>query len=133
MNNQGGVFKSWSKRYILEYGVALSIYLLGVAICVPRALATGKPSTRALLLMAACAGIVAMAVTVVRHVLRIDEFLRRVVMEYFAVSAAFTGIWTLAYGFFELAGFPRLSMWWIWPGTTLAMLSWFAVKKFLHR
>jgi hypothetical protein len=133
MNDQGGLFKSWTKRYASEYAVALAIYLLSVVVCVPRALAAGKPSIRVLLLMGPSAGILFMAITVIRHFLRIDEFLRHKVIEYFAISAAFTGIWTLAYGFFELAGFPRLSMWWIWPGMTLAMLSWSAVKKILRR
>ncbi|MGA2131794.1 MAG: hypothetical protein ABSH50_05835 [Bryobacteraceae bacterium] len=73
-----------------------------------------------------------MSASAVRHFLRIDEYLRRTVAEYFAVAAAATGIWTLAYGFFELAGFPHLSMWWVWPGMAFAMILWRVVKRLLH-
>jgi hypothetical protein len=123
----------WNRRYLVEYGAALAFYLLAVSICIPHARAATHPATRILLLVAPCVGIGVMAMSVVRHVLRIDEYMRRTVVEYFAVAAAATGIWTLAYGFFELAGFPRLSMWWIWPGMSFAMLVWFGVKRFMRQ
>lgn len=129
MGEGGGVLRRWNKRYAAEYGVSAALYLVLVLVCVPRALGARTMSIRALLLIGPCFGIVAMAAVVIRHVMRIDEFLRHSVIEYFAVAAGFTGAWTLAYGFFELAGFPRISVWWIWPGMALSMLLWSAMKR----
>jgi len=129
MGEGRGIQARWNRRYVLEYGVAVALYVLTVLLCLPPAFKASTLSRRALLLMGPCAGIVALLVVVVRHVLRIDEFLRHSVIESFAVAAAFTGVWTLAYGFFELVGFPRISVWWIWPGMALSMLLWSGVKR----
>jgi hypothetical protein len=52
---------------------------------------------------------------VVRHVRRSDEFLRKTVVEQVAITAAVTAGWTFTYGFLENAGYPRLSMFTVWP------------------
>jgi len=68
---------------------------------------------------------------VIRHFLRVDEYLRRATMEYFAVAAALMFICTLAYGFFELAGFPRVSAWWALPVMAGGMLLWRLLRVLL--
>ena len=52
---------------------------------------------------------------IVRQFRRMDEYVRRVQAEHLAVAAAVTAGWTFTYGFLENAGFPRLSMFWVWP------------------
>ncbi len=43
-----------------------------------------------------------------------DEFVRLRSLESIAVAAAVTAGLTFTYGFLESAGFPRLSMFWVW-------------------
>jgi hypothetical protein len=52
---------------------------------------------------------------VIRQIRRSDEFVRQSSLENIAVAAAFTALWTFAYGFFESAGYPRISMFMVWP------------------
>lgn len=52
---------------------------------------------------------------VVRQIRRSDEFMRKTVVEQVAISAAVTAGWTFTYGFLENAGFPKLSMFTVWP------------------
>jgi hypothetical protein len=50
-----------------------------------------------------------------RHLRRIDEFMRQTMLETFAIGAAVTAAVTFSYGFLETAGFPRISMFAVWP------------------
>lgn len=70
---------------------------------------------------------------VVRQIRRSDEFLRKVSVEHLAITAAVTAGWTFTYGFLENAGFPKLSMFAVWPvmGATWAILS--IVEALRHR
>jgi hypothetical protein len=46
---------------------------------------------------------------------RLDEFLRLRSLEGLAIAAAVTAALSFSYGFLEGAGFPKLSMFWVWP------------------
>jgi len=52
---------------------------------------------------------------IVRQIRRSDEFMRKTAVEHIAITAAVTAGWTFTYGFLENAGFPRLSMFTVWP------------------
>lgn len=52
---------------------------------------------------------------IVRQFGRMDEFVRVRTLESFAVAGAVTAAVTFTYGFLEGAGFPKLSMFWVWP------------------
>ena len=51
----------------------------------------------------------------VRELRRIDEFQRRVQLEALASAFLGTAFVTFSYGFLENAGYPRLSMFVVWP------------------
>jgi hypothetical protein len=51
---------------------------------------------------------------IARHLGRLDEYLRRNLLESFALAAALTAGLTFSYGFLETAGYPRLSMFSVW-------------------
>jgi len=70
---------------------------------------------------------------VVRRIRRSDEFIRKTSLEHIAIAAAVTAGWTFTYGFLENAGFPRLSMFTVWPvmGTAWAVLA--IAENFRHR
>jgi hypothetical protein len=52
---------------------------------------------------------------IARQFRRMDEFIRLRTLESLAIAAAVTAGLSLTYGFLEGAGFPRLSMFWVWP------------------
>ena len=53
-----------------------------------------------------------------------DEYQRRITLENAAMSAAITATASFTYGFLENAGFPRLSMFVVWPvlGGSMALM-----------
>nr|WP_315391574.1 hypothetical protein [uncultured Duganella sp.] len=60
---------------------------------------------------------------VARQVGRMDEYQRIVMLETFALAAAVTAAVTFTYGFMENAGYPRLSMFYVWGVMGLAWLT----------
>lgn len=52
---------------------------------------------------------------IVRQVKRVDEFIRKTTLVRVAIAAAVTAGWTFTYGFLENAGYPKLSMFTVWP------------------
>ena len=52
---------------------------------------------------------------VVRAIRGSDEFIRKTTLEHLAIAAAVTAGVTFTYGFLEIAGFPKLSMFVVWP------------------
>jgi len=82
------------------------------------------PARTALLLTPAIP--IALAIwVIVRGFRRMDEFIRLRTLENIGISFAVTAGWTLTYGFLEGAGFPRLTMFCVWPvmGAIWATLS----------
>ena len=124
MTGPSGLFGEWMKRYLFEYLVALGLCLASTGLCLPLARGATNGANRALLMAVPAAAILIMAFVVFRHFLRIDEFLRRVMVDAFAVAGALAFIWTLAYALFELAGFPRISIWWVWGSLILSWNLW---------
>jgi hypothetical protein len=75
----------------------------------------GDGLLRTVVLASPMAGFGLMLVAIARHLRRIDEYLRQRLLETFALAAAITAGVTFTYGFLETAGFPRLSMFIVWP------------------
>jgi hypothetical protein len=124
MNIAKGIASRWRTRYFFEYAIAFSVDLAATILCVPHALEPASRSTRALWLLGPCFGILLLSATVIRHILRVDEYMRKSAIESFAVAGALALICSLAYGFFELAGFPRVSTWWALVVMSSGMLLW---------
>lgn len=114
MIEPNGVFREWTKRYLFEYLIALALCLASTGFCIPLARAAANDANRALLMALPAGAILVMSFVVLRHFLRVDEFLRRVMVEAFAVAGALSCVWTLVYAVFELSGFPKISIWWVW-------------------
>jgi hypothetical protein len=103
------------RRYQLEMGAALVGYM--VVLCA--ALTYGRPmppgALRTALLIAPVIPTGFFIWVIARQFRRMDEFVRQRSLEGLAVAAAVTAGLSLTYGFLEGAGFPRLSMFWVWP------------------
>ena len=70
---------------------------------------------RTLVLVSPMIGFMLAVWAVARHIRRIDEYMRMLVREGLAIAAAVTAGLSFTYGFLEGAGFPKLSMFTVWP------------------
>jgi hypothetical protein len=106
--------KRTGKLYLRELGGALLVYtvLLLAAIRFGRPMDDGV--LRTLFLLAPMIGFCLMLWAIARHLGRVDEYLRRFLLESFALAAGITAGLSFSYGFLETAGYPRLSMFWVW-------------------
>lgn len=104
-----------NRRYQKELGFALLLYmaLLVGALLLSADMQAGDLRT-ALLLSPMLAFALAVR-AIVRLVRDTDEFLRKSMLEQLAIAAAGTAGITFTYGFLEMAGFPKLSMFMVWP------------------
>jgi hypothetical protein len=105
-----------TKRYFVELGSGLAAYLvlLLATITVLNHGIPREPWATVVALLPMLAGI-GMAWAILRQIARIDEFQRRVQLEALALSFGGTALITFSYGFLENIGYPRLSMFWVWP------------------
>lgn len=103
------------RRYQKELGLSLLLYmaLLVGALVLSQDLAPGALRTALLLSPMLAFGLAVRAI--VRLVRDTDEFLRKTMLEQLAIAAAGTAGLTFTYGFLEVAGFPKLSMFMVWP------------------
>jgi hypothetical protein len=56
-----------------------------------------------------------MALAVVRQLRRLDELAQRIQLEALGLAFVASALITFSYGFLETQGFPRLSMFYVWP------------------
>ena len=100
--------------YLRELGGALLVYalLLVATIRFGRPMEPGALRTVVLLspMLGFCLGLWAIA----RHLGRVDEYVRKYLLESFALGAALTAGLTFTYGFLETSGYPKLSMFAVW-------------------
>ncbi len=106
----------WGRRYVLELGSATLAYvaMLVATIFWLRHHWGSQPAnaTVALLPMLPALGI---CWAILRQIRRVDEFQRQVQLEALAMAFAGTALITFSYGFLEGVGYPRLSMFVVWP------------------
>lgn len=103
-----------NRKYRWELGLSLLVYMavLTGSLLIAKRLEPGLLRTVVALLPALPIGLVVWVIG--RQFGRMDEFQRLRSLESIAVAAAVTAGLTFTYGFLENAGFPRLSMFWVW-------------------
>jgi len=106
--------KRVTKAYHRELFGALALYtlLLVAAIYYGRRMDDGV--LRTVVLVSPMVGFGAALWAIARHLARVDEFIRKQLMENVALAAAITAGLSFTYGFLETAGFPKLSMFTVW-------------------
>ena len=100
-------------RYLLRFGAALAAY--GFVLVVSLWLLSGQPRLPwaiALMPMVPATGVCWL---VVRQLRRVDEMQIKIQLEAIGLAFAATALVTFSYGFLEIVGFPKLSMFLIWP------------------
>jgi hypothetical protein len=105
------------RRYMIELGVALTLYGACLAVFISflerRPGAHGASATMIALLPVL--PLVGLCWAFLRALRRMDELWRRIHLEGLSLAFAGTALLSLSYGFLEIVGFPRLSMFWVWP------------------
>ncbi|HEU4375923.1 MAG TPA: hypothetical protein VFS02_20675 [Telluria sp.] len=106
--------KKVAKAYRRDLWLSVLVYmvLLFASIHFGRPMAAG--AFRTAILLTPMAGFCLMLWALVRHLSRIDEYLRIRMLESFAIAAAITAGISFTYGFLETAGFPMVSMFHVW-------------------
>jgi hypothetical protein len=120
------------KRYMFELGAAILLYaaVLVLSLLALRGGGVDHPGARiAISLMPMLPG-GAICWVLLRQMRRLDELGVRVWFEALGLAFAATALLTFSYGFLENVGFPRLSMFAVWPlmsacwGLGLAIANW---------
>lgn len=103
-----------NRRYRLELGATMLAYVAVVfgSIYIAREMTPG--ALRTALLITPVIPVLLATWAIARHFRRMDEFVRLRSLESIAIAAAVTAGLSLTYGFLETAGFPKLSMFWVW-------------------
>jgi hypothetical protein len=112
-----------NSRYRIELFSALLLYLAVLAGSISLARNVDPGPARTLLLLTPTIPVMLAVWAIARHFRRMDEFVRLRSLESVAIAAGVTAALSLTYGFLESAGFPKLSMFWVWAvmGGTWAM------------
>ncbi|WP_025138329.1 hypothetical protein [Achromobacter sp. DH1f] len=121
--------KQAQRRYLKEFGVAMALYAALVAASAYAGAQLEPGALRTALLASPVLGILLIIRSVVRQIRHSDEFMRKTTVEHLAVAAAVTAGATFTYGFLELAGFPKLSMFFVWP---LMAVAWIAASTITY-
>ncbi|QLL11353.1 hypothetical protein [Pseudomonas chlororaphis] len=103
------------KRYLVELTLALLAYL--VAVVLSTYLMPGMDSSAGHIAVSLIPVIplIAMALAVIRQLRRLDELSQRIQLNALGIAFVCTALITFSYGFLEIAGLPRLSMFAVWP------------------
>ncbi|HMN47174.1 MAG TPA: hypothetical protein PKE27_21530 [Povalibacter sp.] len=103
-----------TRKYRLELGASLAIYLGALFVSLRLAKSMDPGTLRTALLIIPVIPVMLAVWAIARHFQRMDEFMRLRSLESFAVAGAVTAGLAMTYGFLESAGFPKLSMFWVW-------------------
>ncbi|WP_313621915.1 hypothetical protein [Achromobacter sp.] len=103
------------RRYFKELGVAMALYAILLAGALRLSLDLQPGALRTVVLLSPMLAFLLALRAVVRAIRGSDEFIRKTTLEHLAIAAAVTAGVTFTYGFLEIAGFPKLSMFVVWP------------------
>jgi len=103
------------RSYLLELGGSFALYGAVLAASVTYVNSMPDSPLRTAISVSPMLPLMLGICAVVRQFRRIDEYLRLKSMEDVLIAAAVTAGATFTYGFLENVGFPRLSMFTVWP------------------
>jgi hypothetical protein len=113
------------RRYFWELGLGFAFYIAVLWVCAQVSKQFDAGLAQTLIALVTAIPVFLLVWVIARQFQRSDEFVRLRSLESIAVAAGVTAGLTFTYGFLEQAGFPRLSMFWVWGvmGFTWAMHS----------
>ena len=108
--------KEKAKVYVKEMIGAFSLYTVVLMAAVHYGKQMEMGPLRTAVMVTPMLGMFAAFWAIVRAFRRMDEYVKRVLLENVAIAAAVTIGWTFTYGFLETAGYPKISMFSVWVG-----------------
>jgi len=109
-------------RYFLEMSGGFFFYALVLVLVHRFGFPMHKGIVRTLVLVSPMGPVLLVVWAIARQIQRVDEYGRKLVLETIAIAFGITAGWTLTYGFLENAGFPKLSMFTVWPAMGAAWI-----------
>ena len=106
-----------NRRYYIELFGSLAVYivlLVAVNLVADRIGTSNRPLLVALA-VAPMIPVICTVAAIVRYLSACDELERQIQLTSLAITVGATAFVTFTYGFLEGAGFPRLSMFSVWP------------------
>jgi len=104
-----------SKRFVIHFSLAITAYVIAVAVSSLTQALLPEGILRTLCALIPIVPMIVVAITVIRQIRQLDELARTIHLEALALAFVGTALITFSYGFLETAGFPRLSMFFVWP------------------
>jgi hypothetical protein len=104
-----------AKRFLMEFSAVLAVYIACVTVTGIYVSSIPDGPGKIGLALVPVIPMIAMAVTIIRQLGRMDEMGRKIQLEALAMAFVCTALITFSYGFLETAGFPRLSAFMVWP------------------
>ncbi len=104
------------KRYLVEFTLGMAGYAVLLVVSL-RLLAHGvqDPGLRIAITLMPMLSTIFICRAVMRQLRRMDELQRKIQFDAFALAFIGTALLTFSYGFLENVGFPKLSMFFVWP------------------
>jgi hydrogenase-4 membrane subunit HyfE len=106
--------KKIARAYLLELFSSLGIYMLILFVSIKIGRPMPEGLLRTVLLASPMLGFFLAIWAIARQVARMDEYIRRLLLENIAIAFAITAAVSFTYGFMETAGYPKLSMFMVW-------------------
>lgn len=106
--------KKIARMYLIELFSALGIYMVMLTLSIKFGRGLPEGTLRTVVLASPMVGFFLAIWAIARQVARIDEYIRRILLENLAIAFAITAAVSFTYGFMETAGYPRLSMFTVW-------------------
>ncbi|MGE7991535.1 hypothetical protein ACQKPE_10885 [Pseudomonas sp. NPDC089554] len=103
------------KRFIVEFFLAFLAYAACVALSSYQVAVSEEGAGKVAWALLPVPSMLLIAWVVVRQLRAVDELARRIQFDALALAFLLTALVTFSYGFLETAGFPRLSMFMVWP------------------
>lgn len=103
------------RRYFIELMSAMALYFITIFGRRYGAEAISDPVLKDLIIASPILPVVLAAVVILRLFYRIDEYLRRQMLEALAIAGAFTCVFSMSWSFLVDIGLPEIHIGWVWP------------------
>lgn len=121
------------RRYNAELLGAMFLYVVVLTIAMGVGYPMKKGLEKTLILIAPMGPFLLAIWAIVRLLQRVDEYVRLQLLETVSIAAAVTAATTFTYGFMEVAGYPRISMFAVWPVMGIAWILVAIIRGVLDR
>ncbi|TBV07002.1 hypothetical protein [Phytopseudomonas dryadis] len=102
------------KRFLVHFSLAISAYIVMVVLSTLLLANQAEGPLRIAAALLPVLPMLAVAVVLIRQLRQLDELARQIQLEALGIAFVGTALITFSYGFLETAGFPRLSMFFVW-------------------